>query len=62
MHFLSVRLPNELAGGRFHAVDGRHDFATRPSVWPAPPALPPYPSANEGIGLPGIDSMGCWSW
>ena len=62
MHFRSVRLPNEPIGGRFPTADGRHNSATQPSVWPAPPALPPYPGANEGIGLPGIDSMGCWSW
>ena len=62
MHFLSVRLPNELVGGCFLVVDGRHSSTIRPSVWPVPPALPPYPDANEGTGLPRINSLGCWSW
>ena len=62
MHFRSVRFPDEPAGSRFPDADGQHDSAIRPSVWHVPPTLPPYPGANEGIGLPGIDSLGCWSW
>ena len=61
MHFRSVRLPEELVGDRFPTVDGQHDPATRPSVWPVPPALPPCLGASGGIGLPGIDSLDCWS-
>ena len=62
MPFQSVRLPDEPAGGRFPTANGRHDSTTRPSIWHVPPASPPYPSASEGIGLPGIDSLGFWSW
>ena len=62
MHFRSVRLPDDPAGGHFLTADGRHDSATQPFVWPVPPTLPPYPGASKGIGLPGIDSLGCWSW
>ena len=62
MHFRPVRLPDEPTGGRFLTIDGQHGSATRPSVWPAPPALPPYPDANEGTGLLWIDSLVCWSW
>ena len=62
MHFLSVRFPNEPVGSHLPVVDGQHDSATRPSVWPVPSTLPPYPGASEGIGLPRIDSLGCWSW
>ena len=62
MHFLSIRLPEEPAGSRFLAADGQHESTTRPSVWHVPSALPPYPNASEGTGLPGIDSLGCWSW
>ena len=61
MRFRSVRLPDESAGGRFLAADGRHDFATRPFVWPIPPSLPPYPVANEGIDPRWIDSLDYWS-
>ena len=62
MHFRSVRPPGEPTGGRFLAADGQHGSAIRPYVWLVPPALPPYPSVSEGIGLPGIDSLGCLSW
>ena len=48
VRFRSVHLPYEYAGGRFLVADGRHDSATRPSVLHVPPALPPYPVANEG--------------
>ena len=59
MHFRSVRLADKPAGGHFPTADGQHGSATQPSVWPVPPALAPYPGASEGIGLPGIDSLGC---
>ena len=59
MHFRSVRLPDEPASGRFLTADGQQGSAIRPSVWHVPPALPLYPSSSEGIGLPGIDSLGC---
>ena len=62
MHFRSVCLQDELAGGRFLAVDGQHDSAIRPYVWLVPLSLPPYPGPSEGTGLPRIDSLGCWSW
>ena len=62
MHFRSVRLPDEPASGHFLTANGQHGYAIRPSVWLVPPALPPYPDASEGTGLPGIDSLGCWSW
>ena len=62
MHFQSIRLPDEPVGGHFPVTNGQHNSAIRPFVWLVPPALPPYPSASEGIGLPGIDSLGCWSW
>ena len=61
MRFRSVRLLDESAGGCFLAADGRHDFATLPSVWPIPPTLPPYPNANEGTDPRWIDSLDCWS-
>ena len=48
-------------GDRFPTAVYQHDFAVRPSVWPVPPASPPYPGANEGTGLRGTDSLGCWS-
>ena len=54
MHFLSVRPPGESAGGQ-------HDSVVRPSVWPVPPALPPYLGASEGTDLRGTDSLGFWS-
>ena len=53
---------HDTTGGRFLVADGQHDFTILPYVWPVPLALPPYPGASEGIGLPGIDSLGCWSW
>ena len=62
VHFLSICLPDEPAGGRFPTTDGQHDSVTRSFVWPVPPTLPPYLGANEGIGLLRIDSLGCWSW
>ena len=62
MHFLSVRLLAEPVGSCFLIVDGQHGFAIRPSVWLVPPTLPPYLGVNEGIGLLGIDFLGCWSW
>ena len=62
MHFRSVRFPDEPASGRFLAADGQHGPVIRPSVCHVPPTLPPFPDTSEGIGLPGIDSLGCWSW
>ena len=62
MHFRSVCLSDEPVGGRFPAIDGQHDSAIWPSVWLIPTALPPYPGASEGIGLPGVDSLGCCLW
>ena len=59
MHFRSVRLPDEPVGSCFPIADGQHDSTIRPFVWLVPPALPPYFGASEGIGLPGIDSLGC---
>ena len=60
---ISICLPSRQAlGGRFPAADGRHDSATWPSIWPTPSALPPYSGTSEGIGFPGIDSLGYWSW
>ena len=61
MHFQSVRLPDESAGGLFLTADGRHDFTARPSVWHVPPALHPYHVANEGTDPRWIDSLDCWS-
>ena len=61
MHFLSDRPPGESAGGCFLAADGQHGSAVRPSVWPDPPALPPYLSTSEGTDLRGTNSLGCWS-
>ena len=43
------------ACGRFPVADGQHGFATRPSVWLVPLALPPYPSTNGGTDLRGTD-------
>ena len=62
MHFRFVFLLDESDGGRFLIVDGQHGSVIRPSVWPVPPALPPYPDANEGTGLPETGLMDCWSW
>ena len=61
MHFRSVRLPDKPSVDRFPATDGQHGSVIRPFVWHVPPTLPPYPGASEGIGLPGIDSLSCWS-
>ena len=60
MHFQSVRLPNEPAGGRFLASDGQHGSAIQPFVWHVPPALSPYPNASEGNGLLEADLPDCW--
>ena len=61
MHFRSVRPPDEPVSGHFPIIDGQHGSTIQPSVWFVPPALPPYPGTNERIGLPGIDSLDCWS-
>ena len=62
VHFRSVLLPNEPAGGPFFAADGQHGSVIQPSVWPAPPALSPYPDASEGTGLLETDLLDCWPW
>ena len=59
VHFPLDPFPNEPAGDRSLAVDGQHDFAIRPSVWPVLLALPLYPGASEGTGLQGTDLLGC---
>ena len=58
MHFRTIRLPDKLTSDHFLTADGQHGSATRPSAYTVPLALLPYPYANEGTGLPGIDSMG----
>ena len=58
--FRSVHLPDEPVGGRFLVTDGQHGSAIHPYVWLVPPALSPYPDANEGTGLPDTDLMDCW--
>ena len=50
-HFRLVHPLDESAGGRFPAVDGQHGSTVRPSVWPVPPASPPYPDTSEGTDL-----------
>ena len=60
MHFQSVLLPDEPAGGRFLATDGQHGSVIRPSVWHVPPASSPYPNASEGTGLQGTGLLDCW--
>ena len=55
MHFRSIRSLGESAGDRFPAADYQHGSAVRPSVWPVPPASPPYLGASEGADLRGTD-------
>ena len=59
VHFQPDLLPDEPAGDRFLATDGQHGSATQPSVWPALPALSPYPDASEGTGLQGTGLLDC---
>ena len=61
MHFRYVHPLDESAGSRFPAVDGQQGSTVWPSVWPVPPASPPYPGASKGTGLQGTDSLDCWS-
>ena len=49
-------------GGRFPAANGLPILIIRPSVGPAPPASPPFPSAGGGIGPRWVGLMGCWTW
>ena len=51
MHFQSDLLPDEPAGDRFLTVDGQHDSAIQPSIWPVLPSSSPYLDASEGTGL-----------
>ena len=60
MHFQSVRLLNEPAGGRFLVADGQLSSVIQPSVWSVPPALSPYPDASEGTSLPKTGLLDCW--
>ena len=59
MHCRSVRRLGESVGSCFPAADGQHGSAVRPSIWPVPPTLPPYPGASEGTDLRGTDSLDC---
>ena len=61
IHSRPVHPLGESVGGRFPTADDQHGFAVRSSVWPVPPASPPYLGANEGTGLQGTDSLSCWS-
>ena len=61
VHSRPVHPLGESVGGRFPTVDDWHDFVVQPSVWPVPPASPPYPGASEGTGLRGTDLLGYWS-
>ena len=40
-------------------VSGPHVLVIRSSVWPAPPASPPSPGANEEIGPRWVSLLGC---
>ena len=59
MHFQSVHPLGESTGSRFVAAVNQHGSAFRPSVWPIPPASPPYLGVSEGTDLRGTDSFGC---
>ena len=52
--------PDEPTGDRFLVVDGQHGFTIQPYFWLVLLVSSPYPDASEGIGLQGIDLMGCW--
>ena len=43
-------------------VSGMQVLVIRPSVWPAPPASPPSPGANEETDLRWAGLQGCWTW
>ena len=59
VHFPLDPFPNEPTGDRSLVVDGQHDFAIRPSVWPVLLALPLYLDTSEGTGLQGTDLLDC---
>ena len=42
--------PSGFVSGLSPTVNGLHVLVIRPSVGPAPPVSPPFPSANGGIG------------
>ena len=47
---------------RSFTVNGSHVLLIQPSVGPAPPVSPPFPSANGGTGPRWVDLLGCWTW
>ena len=51
MHFQFVHPLGESVGGRFPTADNQYGSTIRPSIWPVPPASPPYLSASEGIDI-----------
>ena len=54
--------PSGSVSVRSPIVSGLHVLVIRPFVWPAPPALPPSPDANEETDLRWVGLQGCWTW
>ena len=48
-------------GDCFPAANGPPVLVIRTSVEPAPPASPPSPGANKGIGPRWVGLLGCWT-
>ena len=58
MHFHPDPLLNEPIGDHSLTVNGQHDFAIQPSVWPTLLASFPYPDASKKTGPQGTGLLG----